>query len=149
MREKLRAALSDAIKTSKKRRVSTLRLINAAIKDRDISARTTDSGPISDDTILEILAKMVKQREESSKLYEEAGRIELADQEKEEMAIIQEFMPSQLDEGQIEAACTEAIKATGATSLRDMGKCMAYLKERFSGQMDFGKANQIIKSLLQ
>lgn len=149
MRERFEAALKDATRKQEKRRMATLRLINAAIKDRDIASRTAGRDPVSDDEILGILAKMIKQRLESTRLYEEANRLDLAEEEREEICIIKEFLPRQLDEDEMREVCQEAIKATGSQGLRDMGKCMAALKERYSGRMDFGKASRLVKEELQ
>jgi len=149
MRERFDAALKDATLKQDKRRMATLRLINAAVKDRDIASRTAGRDPVSDDEILEILAKMIKQRLESTRLYEEANRLDLAEQEREEIDIIKEFLPQQLDEDEMRAVCQEAIEATGSQGLRDMGKCMAALKARYAGRMDFGKASRLVKERLQ
>ncbi len=148
MRDKIMQTMKEAMKSGEKRRVSTLRLISAAIKDRDIAARGNGKERVSDDEILEILTKMIKQRKESVKMYEEGGRPELADQEREETEIIREFLPKQLTEGEMAEICADVVSEVGASSLRDMGKCMAVLKERYPGQMDFGKAGSIIKGLL-
>jgi uncharacterized protein YqeY len=149
MRERFDAALKDATLKQDKRRMATLRLINAAIKDRDIAARTAGRDPVSDDDILEILAKMIKQRVESAQLYEEANRLDLAAEEREETEIIKEFLPEQLGEEEMRTVCAEAIKATGSQGLRDIGKCMAALKSRYAGRMDFGKASRLVKEQLQ
>jgi len=148
MRERFATALKEATLKQDKRRMATLRLINAAIKDRDIAARTAGRDPGGDEEILEILTKMVKQRLESSRLYEEAGRADLAEQEREEIAIIQEFLPQQLGEAELQSVVAEAIRETGAAGLRDMGKCMAALKARYAGRVDFGKASRIVKDQL-
>jgi len=150
LREKFGASLKDAVKSQNKRRVSTLRLINAAVKDRDIAARTAgeDEG-VSEDVILEILAKMVKQRDESVRTYEEAGRMELAQQEAEEIEIIREFMPTQLSQDEVGAACGAVIDEIGASSLKEMGRCMGILKERYAGRMDFARAGAIVKERLK
>ncbi|MGB7286020.1 MAG: GatB/YqeY domain-containing protein [Salaquimonas sp.] len=148
MRDKLADALKEAQKALEKKRVSTLRLINAAIQDRDIALRGKGKDKADDEEVLDILGKMVKQREESSKMYIEGGRLELADQELEETAIIKEFMPEQLSEDAVQAIVTEVIAETGATSLRDMGKVMGILKERYRGQLDMGVAGGMIKSQL-
>ncbi len=148
MRDKISDALKSAMKSGQKRRVSTYRLINAAIKDRDIAARGNGGERVSDEEILQIFSKMIKQRMESAKMYEEGGRLELADQEREEIEIIQEFLPKQLTEDEVKEICAEIVEEVGGTSLRDMGKCMAALKERYPGQMDFGKASGVIKGLL-
>jgi len=149
MRERFDAALKDATLKQDKRRMATLRLISAAVKDRDIAARTAGRDPVSNDEILEILAKMIKQRLESTRLYEEGNRLDLAEQEREEIAIIKEFLPQQLDEDELRAVCQEAIEQTGSQGLRDMGKCMAALKARYAGRMDFGKASRLVKERLQ
>jgi uncharacterized protein YqeY len=149
MRETIAQALKNALKAQEKLRISTLRLVNAAIQDRDISNRGAGKDPVSDDDILQILAKMVKQREESAKAFEDGGRPELAAQEREEIEIIREFLPKQMDEGAVKQAVADAIAETGAEGLRDMGRVMNLLKERFTGQMDFGKAGALVKASLQ
>jgi uncharacterized protein YqeY len=150
LRERFTAALKEAMLKQEKRRIATLRLVQAAVKDRDIAARTAGKdGAVSDDEILELLGKMIKQRLESARQYEEGKRPELAAQEREEIEIIKEFLPQQLDEAELRAAVAEAIKATGAESVKDMGKCMAELKARYAGRMDFAKASQAVKELLQ
>ena len=149
----LRTRISDALKDSMKQkeadRLSTLRLINAAIKDRDIALRGEgrDDG-VTEEEILQILGKMVKQRNDSVRAYEEAGRLELAAQEQAEIGVIEEFLPKQLDEDETAAAIDTAIKATGASSIRDMGKVMGELKTRFTGQMDFGRVGPLVKDRL-
>jgi uncharacterized protein YqeY len=149
MRERFTAALKEAMLKQDKRRTGTLRLVTAAIKDRDIAQRTAGKDPVTDDEILEILGKMIKQRVESTRLYEEGNRLDLADQEREEIAIIKEFLPQQLGEEELRAACAEAVRTTGSQGLRDMGKCMAELKARYAGRLDFGKASQVVKEHLQ
>ena len=149
MREKISTALKQAVKAQDKRRMSTLRLISAAIKDRDIAARTKDqSDGVSNTEVLEILSKMIKQRRDSITMYEEAGRLELAAQEVEEIAIIEDFLPRQLAEDEIRNACEIAVNDIGARSLKDMGRVMGALKGAYAGQMDFGKASAVIKGLL-
>ena len=149
MQERFTEALKEAVKSQDKIRVSTLRLITAAIKDRDIAARSADSGDgVTDEQILEILAKMVKQRQEAASTYEEAGRLELAEQERAEIVIIEEFLPQQLSEDEVSAAVAAAIAELGAGSLKDMGKVMACLKGKYAGQMDFGKASALVKQKL-
>jgi uncharacterized protein YqeY len=148
MRETITAALKDATKARDARRVSTLRLVAAAIKDRDIAARTAGKDQASDAELLELLAKMIKQREESQKIYAEAGRSELAAQEGEEVAIIREFLPKQLSDEDMAKAIDDAIAAAGAASVKDMGKVMGALKSRYAGQMDFGKASAAVKAKL-
>ena len=149
MRDELAKSLNEAVKSKDKRRVCTLRLINAAIKDRDIANRGAGKDPVSEDDIRLILAKMVKQREESAQIYEEGNRLDLAEQEREEIEIIRSFLPKQLDETKVKTACQQVIDEIGADGLRDMGKCMSTLKERFAGQMDFAKASGIVKDMLQ
>jgi uncharacterized protein len=146
MRSRINAAVKDAMRAKEADRLSTLRLINAAIKDRDIAARGEGEGElVSDDAILGILGKMVKQRQESARAYEEGARPELAEKELAEIRVIEEFLPRQLTEAESEAAVVAAIAEVGATSIRDMGKVMAALKGRYTGQMDFGKAGPLVK----
>jgi len=148
MRETITAALQAATKARDARRVSTLRLVAAAIKDRDIAARTSGKEKATDAELLELLAKMIKQREESRDIYADAGRAELAQQEGEEAAIIREFLPKQLSDDDMAKAIDDAIAETGAQSVRDMGKVMGVLKSRYAGQMDFGKASGAVKAKL-
>lgn len=149
MQERFTEALKEAVKSQDKIRVSTLRLITAAIKDRDIAARSTDSGTgVTDEQILDILAKMVKQRQEAAATYEEAGRLELAEQERAEITVIEEFLPQQLSEEEVADAVAAAIAELGAASLKDMGKVMGCLKGKYAGQMDFGKASGLVKEKL-
>jgi uncharacterized protein YqeY len=151
MRERINTALKDAMRAKEADRLSTLRLINAAIKDREIAVRGEGEGSeaeVGEDAILAILGKMVKQRIESVRAYEEGGRIELADKERAEIKVIEEFLPRQLSEAEVEAAITEAIAEVGATSIRDMGRVMAALKAQFTGQMDFAKAGGTVKGRL-
>ncbi|PWJ21293.1 GatB/YqeY domain-containing protein [Jannaschia seohaensis] len=147
LRDKLTAGLKAAMREKDAVRLGTLRLINAAIKDQDIALRTQNK-TVGDPEITAILAKMVKQRHESARAYEEAGRLELAQQEQDEIKVIEEFLPRQLSEEQVEAAIDGAISETGATSLRDMGRVMGVLKSRHPGQMDFGKAGPMVKARL-
>ncbi len=150
LREKIDAALKDAMRAQdEKVRVSTLRLINAAIKDRDIAARSEDRcNGVSDDEILSILTKMVKQREDSAEAFEKGCRPELAEQERAEIEVIKEFMPRQLSGEEIETAVKEVIDEYEASGLKDMGRCMGALKERYSGAMDFGRAGKLMKESL-
>ncbi len=149
MRERLAEAMKTAMRAHDKTSLSTLRLINAAVHDRDIANRATAKGAITDDEIVGVLGKMVKQREESAKIYEEAGRVELAEQERSEIAVIKQFLPKQLGDSDLTHACKQVVDEVGAEGLRDIGKCMATLKQRYAGQMDFSKANGIVKGLLQ
>lgn len=148
MRDDISSALKKAMQDRNKCETNTLRLIMAAIKDRDISRRVGGDGRISDEEILEVLSKMVRQREESAAIYESAGRLELAETERQEIEIIQRFLPQQLDNAATVAACQKAIQSCGAGGLRDMGKVMGELKDQYPGQMDFGKASGIVKGLL-
>lgn len=149
MREKIADALREAQKTQDKRRISTLRLIQAAVQDRDIVNRGVGKDPVSDEEILQILTKMVKQREESARAFEEGNRLELAEQERAEIAIIKRFLPSQLCEADMHAACAQVVDEVGADGLRDMGRCMNALKTKYPGRMDFSKASGIVKGMLQ
>ena len=150
MRSELDENLKEAIKSQEKQRVATLRLINAAIKDRDIAVRSEENTEgVSDDEIILILSNMVKQRKQSIIQYEEGGRIELAEREREEIKIIQEFLPNQLTNDEIHAEISKIIDAEDQLSIKDMGKIMGELKNKFSGRMDFGKASEIVKALLR
>ena len=149
MRDKLDKSLKDAMRARDTQKISTIRLINAAIKDRDIAIRSEDNlEGVSDEEILSILSKMIKQRKESAKQYEEGGRLELAQQEFEEIEIIENFLPRQLDLNETEQIVKKIILEINANSLRDMGKVMNLLKENYSGKMDFGKAGVVAKELL-
>lgn len=148
MREKITEALKTALKSGEKQRASTLRMVNAAIQDRDIANRGAGKGPVGDDEVLQILTKMVKQRQESAKAFEEGNRPELAAQENSEIAVISEFLPSQMEEAEAKAAIGQAIRDTGAAGARDMGKVMAELKAKYAGRMDFSKASGWVKELL-
>jgi uncharacterized protein len=149
MRDRLSENLKDAMRAKDKARLSTLRLISAAIKDRDIAARSDGhEAGVSDDEILAIMAKMIKQRQESATTYEQAARLELADKERAEIVVIEEFLPRQLDATEVEAAVKAVMAEVGASSIRDMGKVMGALKAKYAGQMDFGKAGGAVKALL-
>ena len=149
MRDILDKSLKDAMRARDTQKISTIRLINAAIKDRDIAIRSEDNlEGVSDEEILSILSKMIKQRKESAKQYEEGGRLELAQQEFEEIEIIENFLPRQLDPNEIEQIVKKIILEINANSLRDMGKVMSLLKENYLGKMDFGKAGVVAKELL-
>jgi len=147
--EDISAALKQATLAQDRRRMGTLRLIGAAIKDREIALRGGgETGPVGDDQVLDILAKMVRQREESVKIYEDAGRLELAEQEAREIEILREFMPKQMDRDEIQAVCEALIGELDAKGMKDMGRCMAALKQRYAGQMDFARASAIIRERL-
>ncbi|NGQ89995.1 GatB/YqeY domain-containing protein [Rhodobacter sp. HX-7-19] len=149
LRERLQIALKEAMKAKEAERLSTLRLINAAIKDREIAGRgEAGDQEVGDPEILAIMGKMVKQRQESARAYEEGGRLELAEKELNEIRVIEEFLPRQLSEAEVEAAVKAAIAEVGASSIRDMGRVMAVLKGRHTGQMDFGAVGPRVKDML-
>ena len=149
LRDQLQTALKEAMKAKQADRLSTLRLINAAIKDRDIANRGEGGeGEISEAEILAALGRMVKQRQESARAYEEGGRLELAEKETAEIKVIEEFLPRQLEAAEVEAAIAAAVAEVGATSIRDMGKVMAVLKVKYTGQMDFAAVGPRIKDRL-
>ena len=149
MRDTIQSSLKAALKAGQTKEVSTLRLIAAALKDKDIAARSKGNmDGISDEDILSMLQTMIKQRQESSKMYREGGREELAQSEDDEIEIIKTFLPEQMDDAAVADAISAAIAQTGAESIKDMGKVMGYLKENYAGQMDFGAASGAIKSRL-
>jgi uncharacterized protein YqeY len=149
LRIQLNDAMKEAMKAKDAKRLATVRMILAALKDRDIAARTeTSKDLVGDDDILTLLAKMIKQREESAAVYRQGGRPELAENEEAEIAVIRTFMPKQMDEAEARAAIQAVIAEVGASSIKDMGKVMGALKERYAGQMDFGKASAAIKEAL-
>lgn len=149
MREQINADLKQAMKAGDKQRVGTLRLINAAIKSADIDARPSGKDKISDDAILGVLSKMIKQRRDSIVQYTSGGRQDLADKELAEVKIIEVYLPKQMDEAETKKAVADVIKEVGAESPKDIGKVMGALKQRFAGQMDFGKASAAAKELLK
>ena len=147
--EKINQQFNNALKNKNKTLVSTLRLILAAIKERDIASRTSDKKePIKDDEILKVLVKMKKQRQDSAELYKKGGRTELLEAEESEIKIIDSFLPKQLGEEETKKICKELIQSLGASSIKDMGKVMGSLKQKYSNSIDFSKANGIIKDLL-
>lgn len=149
LRESIMQQVKDAMKAGDKARLSALRLMQAAIKDRDIASRTDGRNEgVPDADLVDLFAKMVKQRRESADLYEKGGRPELADQERAEIAVIESFMPKQLSDDEARAAIEAVVKELGATSIKDMGRVMGELKKRHAGQMDFAKAGAAIKALL-
>jgi len=149
LREKLTEAMKDAMRAKDQAALGTIRLILAKLKDVDIAARTEASREgVADDKILSMMQGMIKQRNESISLYEKGGRTDLADKEKAEIAVIERFLPQQMDEAAVEAAVREAIAAAGATSVKDMGGVMAALKGKYAGQMDFAKASAAVKKAL-
>jgi uncharacterized protein len=149
LRERFNERLKEAMRAKDQKRVSTMRMILAALKDRDIAARTeTSREGVPDEEVLTLLAKMIKQREESAAAFDSGGRPELAASEREEIAIIREFMPKQMSPDESRAAAQSVIAEVDASSMKDMGKVMAALKERYAGQMDFSKASATVKDLL-
>jgi len=148
LRDDINNALKEAMKAREERRVSTLRLMNAAIKDKDIEARGNGKGPLTDEELLSVFQKMVKQRQESADLYEKGGRPELAKQENDEIAIINSYLPKQMSEDETKAAIAAAIKETGAASMKDMGKVIGILRGKYAGKMDFAKASGLVKGML-
>lgn len=149
LRTRITSGLKQAMKDKDSDRLATLRLINAAIKDRDIAARAEgeDDG-VAEADVLAILGKMVKQRQESARIYEEGGRLELAEKELGEVAVINDFLPKQLSDEEVQKAVSSAITDTGAESIRDMGKVMGVLKSKYTGQVDFAKVGGIVKDHL-
>lgn len=148
LRERFTAEMKEAMKAGDKERLATVRMIQAALKDRDIEARGNGKEPISDEEILSLLQKMIKQRTESAAVYEQGGRPELAANERAEIAIVETFLPKQMDDTEMKAAVEAAILETGAAGPKDMGKVIAALKGTFAGRMDFGKASGLVKAAL-
>ena len=148
MRERFTQDMKDAMKAGDKRRLGTVRLVQAALKDKDIEARGAGKGEASDEEILGLLQKMIKQRQESAGIYEQAGRPELASQEREEADIIASYLPKQMDEAETRQAIEAAVKDTGAASMKDMGKVIGALRGKYAGQMDFAKASALVKDML-
>ena len=148
LRERFSEDLKTAMKAGEKRRLSTIRLIQAALKDKDIELRGVGKGPASEEDILALLQKMIKQRQESIVMYEQGGRAELAQQEREEAEVINSYLPRQMDETEIGAAIDAAIAETGAASVKDMGKVIAKLRADYAGRMDFGKVSGLVKAKL-
>ncbi|MBB4211785.1 hypothetical protein EV659_10675 [Rhodothalassium salexigens DSM 2132] len=149
LREQLKHELKDAMRARDTTKADTVRLILAAVKDQDIANRLDDKTEQDDDTqIRQILAKMIKQRQESIRAYEDAGRCELAERERDEIGVIERFLPKQLNDREIKSACQEVVDEVGAQGLRDIGRCMGTLKARYAGQMDFAKASAKVKEIL-
>jgi uncharacterized protein YqeY len=148
LRERFTAEMKEAMKAGDKGKLGAIRLIQAALKDKDIEARGNGKEPLSDEEILALLQKMVKQRQESITMYEQGGRTELADQEKNEVAVISSYLPQQMDEAETKAAIQAAIAETGAASMKDMGKVVAALRAKYAGRMDFAKASGLVKDML-
>ena len=148
LRDQINDELKQAMKAKDQRRVSTLRMVNSAIKNADIDARGQGKAALADGDLLALFQKMIKQRQESIELYDKGGRADLAGQEREEVAIIQKFLPQQMSEAETRAAIEAAVKETGAAGMKDMGKVIAALRARYAGQMDFGKVSGVVKAML-
>ncbi|WP_445504466.1 GatB/YqeY domain-containing protein [Microvirga sp. G4-2] len=148
LRERFTADMKEAMKAGDKGKLGAIRLIQAALKDKDIEARGAGKEPLSDEEILALLQKMVKQRQESITMYEQGGRQELAQAEKNEVEVISSYLPKQMDEAETKAAIEAAIAETGAASMKDMGKVVASLRAKYAGRMDFAKASGLVKEML-
>ena len=148
LRDDINNAVKDAMRAKDERKLSTLRMINSSLKNADIEARGQSKPPLSDEDILGLLQKMIKQRQESVELYDNGGRPELAAQEREEIAVISAYLPKQMSEDEVKAAIAAVVSETGAASMKDMGKVIAALKAKYAGQMDFGKASGLVKAAL-
>lgn len=150
LRERIQADIKEAMKAKEAARLSTLRLISAAIKDREIAARSErgEDSALTQDDVIALMSKMVKQRQESARAYEEGGRLELAEREEAEIKVIQSYLPRQLTEDEVAAAVEKVIKDLGASSIRDMGRVMADLRAHYAGRMDFGAVGPLIKARL-
>jgi uncharacterized protein YqeY len=149
LRTRINTSIKQAMRDKDSARLSTLRLINAAIKDRDIAARSEGKEDgVADEDVLAILGKMVKQRKDTAKTYEEAGRLDLAEREASEIVVIEEFLPKRLSDKEVKKAVEAAVAETGASSIRDMGRVMGALKAKYTGQMDFGAVGPMVKDRL-
>jgi uncharacterized protein YqeY len=148
LRDDINNAVKDAMKAKAELKLGTLRMVNSAIKNADIEARGQSKPPLSDEDILGLLQKMIKQRQESVELYDKGGRAELAAQEREEIAIISAYLPKQMSDDEVKVAIAATIKDTGAAGMKDMGKVIGALKAKYAGQMDFGKASGLVKAAL-
>ena len=148
LRDDINTAVKEAMKAREERKLSTLRMVNAAIKNADIDARGQGKPPLSDADLLGLMQKMIKQRQESVELYDKGGRAELAAQERDEIAVISAYLPKQMSDDEVNAAIKAAIAETGAAGMKDMGKVIGVLRAKFAGQMDFGKASGMVKAAL-
>src|SRR3981189_1246720 len=148
LRDDINNAVKDAMRAKDERKLSTLRMVNSTIKNADIEARGKDKPPLSDGDLLGVFQKMIKQRQESVELYDKGGRTELANQEREEIAIISAYLPKQMSEDDVKAVISAAIAETGAAGMKDMGKVIGVLRAKYAGQMDFGKASGMVKAAL-
>ena len=148
LRDDINNAVKEAMKAKEERKLSTLRMVNSALKNADIEARGQGKPPLADEDVLGLLQKMIKQRQESVALYDKGGRPELAAQEREEIAVISAYLPKQMSDDEVKAAIAAVISETGAAGMKDMGKVIAALKGKYAGQMDFGKASGLVKAAL-
>jgi uncharacterized protein YqeY len=148
LRDAINTAVKEAMKAREERKLSTLRMMNSTIKNADIDARGQGKPPLSDEDLLGVFQKMIKQRQESVELYDKGGRADLATQERDEITVIQAYLPKQMSDDDVKAAIAAVIKETGAASMKDMGKVVAALKAKYAGQMDFGKASGLVKAAL-
>lgn len=148
LRDAINSAIKDAMKAKDERKLSTLRMVNSSLKNADIEARGQGKPPLSDEDLLGLLQKMIKQRQESVALYDKGGRPELAAAEREEIAVISAYLPKQMSDDEVNAAIAAIVKETGAAGMKDMGKVIAALKAKYAGQMDFGKASGLVKAAL-
>ena len=148
LRDDINNAVKDAMRAKDERKLSTLRMVNSSLKNADIEARGQSKPPLSDEDILGLLQKMIKQRQESVVLYDKGGRPELAAQEREEIAVISAYLPKQMSDDEVKAAIAATVTETGAAGMKDMGKVIAALKAKYAGQMDFGKASGLVKAAL-
>jgi uncharacterized protein len=148
LRDEINNGLKEAMKAKNERRVSTLRMINSALKNADIEARGAGKPPLADADLLALMQKMIKQRQESVELYDRGGRGDLANQEREEIAIIEGFLPQQMPADEVRAAIDAAVQETGAAGMKDMGKVIAALRAQYAGRMDFGKVSALVKARL-
>ena len=148
LRDDINTAVKEAMKAKDERKLSTLRMVNSTLKNADIEARGQGKPPLSDEALLSVLQKMIKQRQEAVELYDKGGRAELAAQEREEIAVISAYLPKQMSDDDMKAAISAAIAETGAAGMKDMGKVVGVLKGKFAGQMDFAKASGLVKAAL-
>jgi uncharacterized protein len=148
LRDDINNAVKEAMRAKDERRLTTLRMVNSTIKNADIEARGQGKPPLSDEDLLGVLQKMIKQRNEAVELYDKGGRAELAAKEREEIAVISAYLPKQMSEADVKAAIASAIAETGAAGMKDMGKVIGVLKAKYTGQMDFGKASGLVKAAL-
>lgn len=148
LRDAINNAVKEAMKAKSERTLSTLRMVNATIKNADIEARGQGKPPLGDAEILAVLQKMIKQRHEAVELYDKGGRAELAAQEREEIAVISAYLPKQMSEDEVKAAIAAAVGETGAAGMKDMGKVIGVLRGKYAGQMDFAKASALVKAQL-